>query len=122
MVEYVRLYSDEVGESHFETVDAPLPEFDFAPPAPPLHVSELVPARGFLFLRAPCGWVGDWHPSPKRQFACVLKGRVEIATSDGETRRFAPGDCLLQEDTNGKGHTSKVIGDADLLLSVTQLD
>ena len=122
MVEYVRLYSDEVGESHFETVDAALLEFDFAPPAPPLDVSELVPAQGFLFLRLPCGWAGDWHPSPKRQFACVLKGRVEITASDGETRRFAPGDCLLQEDTAGKGHASKVIGDADLLLSVTQLD
>ena len=37
-VNYVRLYTDESGESHFEDFELELPPVDFAPPAGPLNI------------------------------------------------------------------------------------
>ncbi len=118
---YVRLYADEAGASHFEDVDVPLATLDFAPPAPPLNLSVLVPATGCAFLTAPAGWYGDWHPSPRRQFVVYLAAETALETSDGEVRRVGPGSVVLVEDTTGKGHRSWVVGDADMLAVVVQL-
>ena len=60
--------------------------------------------------RTPAGRVQDWHTAPRRQFVVNLTGEVEIEVSDGETRRFGPGSILLAEDTTGKGHISRGIG------------
>lgn len=120
-MKYVRLYSDEKGDSHFEDVEVGFESVDFAPPAPPLNLSRSTPASRFFFVRSPSGWYGDWHPSPKRQFACCLVGEIEITTSDGETRRFLPRDVLLIEDTTGKGHKSKVTSEEDSISAVVQL-
>jgi quercetin dioxygenase-like cupin family protein len=83
-VQYVRLYADEQGESHFE-------EF------------------------------GDWHPAPARQFLVVLEGEFEVSASDGETRRFGAGSVLLVEDTTGKGHMTRALGEADASTAVLQI-
>jgi quercetin dioxygenase-like cupin family protein len=110
---YVRLYTDETGESHFEDLAAALTEVDFAPPAPPLELSEYARVERFAFFCMPAGWHGDWHPTPRRQYFIVLSGEVEAITSDGETRRFTPGNVVLVEDTTGKGHASRSVnGDA----------
>jgi quercetin dioxygenase-like cupin family protein len=120
-VKYVRLYSDEGGDSHFEDVGVRFESVDYAPPAPPLDLSSSTPASQFLFARAPSGWHGDWHPTPRRQFFCCLAGEIEVTASDGETRLFLPGDVLLLEDTTGKGHKSKVTSEEDLIFAVVQL-
>lgn len=109
---YDRIYGDSNGESHFGEVELELGEVEYAPPAPPLHVSEPVEAERALLFRAPSDWVGDFHPSPRRQLYVCLKGELEITASSGETRRFAPGSVLLVEDTEGKGHISKVVGES----------
>ncbi|MCP4547100.1 MAG: cupin domain-containing protein, partial [bacterium] len=70
----------------------------------------------------PPGWEGDWHPAPKRQWMLYLAGEVEAEASDGETRRIGPGSITLLEDTWGKGHRSRVIGDTEVLLAVVQLE
>ncbi len=118
---YVRVYADAAGESHFEDVEVELTSRDFAPPAPPLYLSEVVPATGFAFVRLPAGWYGDWHPTPRRQIFFYLAGEVEGETSDGERRRFGPGSATLVEDTTGKGHRSWVVGDSEVLAAVAQL-
>ena len=120
-MKYVRLYSDEGGDSHFEDVEVEFESADFAPPAPPLDLSSSKPASQFVFVRAPSGWYVDWHTAPKRQFTCCLAGEVKITASDGETRLLLPGDILLIEDTTGKGHKSKVISDEDHYAAVVQL-
>jgi hypothetical protein len=51
----------------------------------------------------------------------VLGGQVEAEVSDGEVRRFGPGDVVLVEDTEGRGHRSWVVGEDDVVFSVTQL-
>ena len=121
MSTYPRLYADEHGESHFEDVEIDLASTDYAPPAPPLDLSSVTPATQFGFMRAPDGWSSKWHPSSTRNIFFVLSGEWEVTASDGETRRFAAGSVLLTEDTSGKGHASRVLGDADSLAVMVQL-
>ncbi len=120
-MKYVRVYADAAGESHFEDVAVELTPVNYAPPAPMMELSAVVPATGFAFVRMPTGWDGDWHPTPRRQIFFYLAGEIEGETSDGEVRRFGPGSATLAEDTTGKGHRSWVVGDVDALLAVVQL-
>ena len=118
---YVRLFADPLGESHFEDLRTELAPADFAPPAPPLHLSPALPAERLVFLAAPEGWYGEWHPAPRRQVFTFLSGEIEVEASDGERRCFVPGDCLLMEDTVGKGHATRNVGAGVVLMAVTQL-
>ena len=115
-----RLYNDENGESHFieETLEATA--VNFAPPAPPIFVSEGVPAKQVVYLLLPAGYEGDFHPAPRRQFMTLLSGLLECGVSDGETRTFTPGNSQLVEDTQGKGHSTRALQDCVML--VAQLD
>lgn len=120
-MKYTRLYSDENGESHFEDMDAQFRPVDFAPPAPPLDISEFGPAENCFILRGSAGWVGDWHPAPFRQLHFYLSGEVEAETSDGDIRRIGAGGITLVEDTSGKGHRSRVVGSSDVVIAVVKL-
>jgi hypothetical protein len=115
-----RLYTDEAGESHFGTWKWHATEAAFAPPAPPVQVTEPVPAERVLMLRTPAGWHGDLHPAPRRQLMVVVAGSMEATASDGETRLFTPGSAILLEDTTGRGHSSRTV-DGEVLIAVTQL-
>ena len=117
-----RIYTDSDGESHFEDLDFPMSPTDFAPPAPPLDLSESWDAKRVSFLRAAPGWYGDWHPAPQRQLMLHLTGEVEGETSDGQVRVIRPGSIVLLEDTSGKGHRSRVIGSEDVIICVVQLE
>src|SRR5215204_1075139 len=78
-------------------------------------------ATGVAFVRFPAGWDGDWHPTPQRQFFFFLAGAFEGETSDGDRRSHGPGSVVLLEDTAGKGHRARVVGDTDVLAAVVQL-
>jgi quercetin dioxygenase-like cupin family protein len=41
----------------------------------------------------------------------VLSGELDVEVTDGELRRFGPGDVILVEDIIGKGHISRALGD-----------
>ena len=118
---YVRLYSDADGESHFEDLDVELSAVEFAPPAPPLNLSPFMPASQAAFFGAPAGWRGNWHPSPARNLFVILSGEWEVEASDGTVRRFGPDSVLLVEDTTGKGHASRVVSDTSSIAVVVQL-
>jgi hypothetical protein len=105
----VRVYVDANGESHFSDEWISLALTDYAPPAPPMAVSAPSKAGAVVFLSAPAGWFGGWHPAPRRQFTFLLSGELEVEVSDGETRRFKSGSIALLDDTSGKGHTSRVV-------------
>ena len=122
MMEFTRVFTDEYGETHFEDIKIELLPVDFAPPAPPLNLSELKEAKKFGFVNAPIGWYGDWHPTPKRQVFIYISGQIEAKVSDGEVRVFGPGSITLLEDTTGKGHTSRVVGNQEVLSVVIQLE
>ena len=104
------LYSDSNGESHFEDIELPFELKDYAPPAPPISVTDFFGVEGFVIISSPSGWFGDWHPVPRRQYMICLSGELEVEVSDGEIRRFGPGSVILVEDTSGKGHVSRVVG------------
>ncbi len=114
---YARLYCTPDGNSHFESVTGELRKTNFAPPAAPLYIGDNVPASTAFFGGFDAGWgVHDresrlYHPAPAVQFIIVLDGVFSITATDGETRRFRPGDVLRLEDTPPcKGHIT-VVGD-----------
>lgn len=120
-MKYTRIFADSDGTSHFEDRDIDLEEIDFVPPAPSLFLSAFQQASQFAFCRIPAGWFGDWHPTPHHQFFFFLSGELEAEVSDGEVRRFGPGSVVQLEDTGGKGHVTRVIGDEDVLAAVVQV-
>lgn len=119
---YVRVYSDSTGESHFEDLEVKLKEIEFAPPAPSIFTSEFNSSSKYGFISVMPGWESEWHPAPTRQYILYLKGTIEAQVSDGEIRQFGPGSITLIEDTRGKGHKSKVIGNDQVVCVVIQLN
>ena len=101
----VRLYTGADNESHFEDVDVELNV------GGRVQASALQPTHGIVFRSAQANHLSDFHPVPKRQYVITLAGEVEIETGDGTIRRFGPGDVMLAEDTTGRGHITRVIGD-----------
>lgn len=121
-IAYVRLFADEQGASHIErNLAVGLESKDFVPPAPPIGVSPLQVASSCSFLSVPAGYVGDWHPSPKRQWLVFISGQMEFETSDGERFLGQPGSVVLLEDTTGPGHRSTVRGEEPAVMLAVQL-
>jgi quercetin dioxygenase-like cupin family protein len=110
-VTYHRIYADAQGNSHFDTVTIEQTLARAAPPAAPFYVSGDRPASKYRFYTFEPGWVGELHPAPTRQFLALMSGEVEMETTDGMVRRLGPGDLVLLEDTSGKGHVTRNIGD-----------
>lgn len=119
---YVRLFCDAGGESHFSDELLPFTLVDFAPPAPPISVSEALPAQAVRVISSPPGWHGDWHPAPRRQFMVVLAGELEVEASDGEVRQFPAGSVILVEDTSCRGHISRVTGKTRCYMATVPLE
>jgi quercetin dioxygenase-like cupin family protein len=114
LVKYHRIYADAQGGSHFDTVTVEQSLASGAPPAAPFYVSGDKPATKYRFYTFQPGWIGDWHQSPTRQFLALMSGAVEVETTDGTVRRMGPGDLVLLEDTSGRGHVTRNIGDGYL--------
>ena len=121
-LKYVRIYADENTETHFEDVEVPLTDADYAPPAPPIAVSPHQSATGTCAIGFPPGWFGDFHPAPKRQWMMIMSGTLEIGVSDGDIRTLPAGTIALLEEAGSKGHSTRVIGDKHAILMVTELN
>lgn len=118
---FPRLIVDGADGTRFDTVMITVSPKHFAPPAVPFSVSPLEPATQCGFLHLPVGWIGEQHPSPIRMWIYVLEGQMDFETSDGDVRRILPGSALLLEDTTGRGHMSRVVGDQPVTLAVVRL-
>ena len=120
---YTRMYEDSDGVSHFGEATLPLELEDYAPPAPPIAVKALQNVESATVIYIPKGMFEDWHPAPRRQWAFILQGAVEVTVGDGESRIFEPGSVVLLEDTKGRGHTTRVLDDEDhvsVMVAVTE--
>lgn len=117
----LHLGEDAGGVSHFADIGVPLDPGLFAPPAPPMPISGIEPATGLLYLVLPAGWGGARHPSPRRQVAFCLSGRLRVEAGNGEVREFGAGAIWRMEDVAGAGHRTTVIGDEDVRLAIVQL-
>jgi hypothetical protein len=102
---YTRLYADADGTSHFEDVVIPGRQEGDQTLADPIPLSAMI-------LRHVAPSEGDpiRHNAPRRQFIVHLEGSVEVEASDGEHRRFGPGDLVLVEDVEGDGHLTRWVG------------
>jgi hypothetical protein len=107
-MKYLRLYTGPDGDSHFD--DA---EMEVHPVSGRSSHGRSWPSGEAIFLSSeedsgPA--LNEWHNAPARQFVITLSGTTEIEASDGEVRRFGPGEVLLVEDTSGKGHRTRYKG------------
>lgn len=121
-LEYVRIFHDSAGDSHFSSEVLPLSLVTFSPDLPPVAAAAAMSGSSLTVLAAPAGGVADWHTVPRRQVNIMLSGTVEIEVSDGEVRRFGPGSYILGEDTEGRGHRTTVVGKTDAYFAVFSLD
>ena len=108
---YTRVYADAQGESHFEDVETSgdlgrAVESDLT-----AVVSETFPVQGVFFRDVATEASPVPHNAPYELFIIGLTGRFSIEVSDGERREFGPGSAILVQDTTGKGHVTKRIGD-----------
>ena len=92
---FVRLYSGDDGQSHFENLDSSAGSSWF---------SRMLPATAVVFKNDPSPHILEWHPAPRRQYCITLSGSVEIRVGDGMVKTFRPGDVFLAEDLTGQGH------------------
>jgi len=103
-----RLYTGPDGETHADEV-----EVKFTGGTPVNQAAEMVKATGSEIHRSPPGNSQDFHTAPRRQYVITLSGHGEVETSDGHKVPLGPGQVLLVEDTTGKGHITRVIGNED---------
>jgi len=120
-MEYLRIYSDEEGCSHFDTNDIILESNNYAPPAPPLNTSALESANNCVFLELPVGWYGDWHPTPVAQWLILMTGELEFETGDGDRQICKAGDAVLLADLAGMGHKTTVLGNTGVRIAAIHI-
>lgn len=102
-----RIYADEQGDSHFEDIAIPLQDNGT------IGLLSIPQAAGsIIFRKVAAGYDYDFHKAPARQYIALMDGELEIETSTGVIRHFGPGDVLLVEDTEGKGHRSRNLKEA----------
>ncbi len=108
MHHYVRIWADEMGESHFEDVTVDIAVSPAEPGVAELWVSDQVTVDRAHFVTVQAiDQVPDWHCAPRRQFVVFLDGWVCITVSDGESRTLPAGGVVLVEDVTGRGHITE---------------
>jgi len=118
MTTVARLYTGADGQSHASDIEV---AWRSAALRPELHESESVKVTGAQFLRWPRGFVWADHPASKRQYVVILSGRGEVEVVGGPRVLLVPGRVLLAEDVTGKGHTTRVGPDEDLVMLVVPI-
>jgi hypothetical protein len=108
---YTRVHSGADGETHFEELDtagetARARESDLVG-----TVSETFPVTGIYFREVVEESSPLPHNAPFPLFIIGLRGTFSIEVSGGEIREFPPGSVVLVEDTEGKGHTTRRVGE-----------
>ncbi len=106
--QYVRIWADGAGESHFEEVILDVSVSPVEPGVAELWVTAGVDVDRAHFVTVQAvDQVPDWHCAPRRQFVVFLDGWVRITVSDGESRMLPAGSVVLVEDLVGKGHVTE---------------
>ena len=105
-MEITRVYTDNDGETHFRVEHIDMTSIANGT----INMSEPIPASNLAFAAFDVKTDEDWHTAPRKQAIIILSGgAVELGVSDGEKRRFGPGQVIILEDTKGKGHTTRSV-------------
>lgn len=107
------IFADDQGETHFRVVEIDFEQRAFAPPSLPVQVSAEIPSTTSLFMIAPPGWDEEYHATPRKQFCIMLRGKLKVEATDGQSIKMGPGDVLLVNDPESKGHLSTIQGNQD---------
>jgi hypothetical protein len=111
---YMHVYADASGVSHFREE-----HFDFTRGRDANSSIHALDAKGgTTLLRLKAGAFEDWHNAPRAWYLIVVQGASEVTTSDGQVRQFGPGSVVLLDDTTGKGHQTRAIGNVDHIAAV----
>jgi hypothetical protein len=107
---FTRLINDDEGETHLIDIEAPTER------EPRSGVSRVeIPLTRLVYVEYPTDQVETmpgWHSTPPpRHFMVSVRGGFEVTTTSGDTKRFAPGDWILCDDLEGKGHITKAVGE-----------
>lgn len=105
-----RIYDDN-GQSRFADIEIPLNPSDS--PASRFASAPFDAEQCFFFSAPP--HVRPQRNAQRRQLVVVLSGEQEVETSDGEKRRFRPGDVVLADDTTGSGHITRALTEVTIL-------
>jgi quercetin dioxygenase-like cupin family protein len=106
------IHADAQGETHFGVQDIPDRELAVGPPPNPTgRMSDFGAVTSLSVLSFPAGTEAPAHNAPQPYIVIVLSGEGEVVTSDGEARRFHPGEVLLCNDLTGKGHVTRALTD-----------
>ena len=113
-----RLYTGADGQSHAADTDVAWRPSTLRAE---LSESDSVKVTAAQFLRWPRGFVWEGHPASKRQYVVIVSGRGEVDVLGGKKVQLVPGRVLLAEDVTGKGHTTRVGADEDLVMLLLPL-
>jgi hypothetical protein len=108
---YTRVYTGHDGETHFEDADTAGEAIRALESDLVGIVSETFPVSGVYFREVLEESSPVPHNAPYPLFIVGLRGTFSVEVSDGQIREFPPGSVLLVEDTTGKGHTTRRVGD-----------
>ena len=119
---YTKIISTADGGSIMLSEHLEFAPVEYMPGRPQIGLSSAFVSQSTLFASAPAGWVGDWHPVPRRQLVVGVSGNMEFRTTDRQQCQIGAGDVILFEDLTGKGHFSQVTGPDDWVSVVIALD
>jgi quercetin dioxygenase-like cupin family protein len=115
-MKFPMICADEQGETYFGVQDLPEREVAMGPPPNPAgKVSDFGAVTSMCSFFVPAGTEAPAHNAPQPYVVIVLSGEGDVATSNGEARRFGPGEVIFCNDLTGKGHVTRAI--TDLLLA-----
>ena len=114
-MKFSMIQADERGETHFGVQDVPERELAVGPPPNPLgQMCNLGAVTTMSVIAFTAGTEAPAHNAPQPYVVIVLSGEGEVVTSDGDARRFHPGELLFCNDLTGKGHVTRAITDMTL--------
>jgi len=105
---YVEIVATTAGGSAFVEHEVGVVERPVASGTPPMHVGTLAASTSAVFVRS-TSFDSEAHPAPRKQWAVMLRGAIEVTVTDGSRRRFGPGDLVLASDTSGSGHITRAV-------------
>ena len=113
-----RLYTGDDSQSHSADTEV---AWRTARLHPELKESGSMNVTGAQFLRWPRGFIWEGHPASKRQYVIIISGRGEVDVAGGNKVQLVPGRVLLAEDITGRGHTTRIGPNEDLVMLLLPL-